>query len=130
MKIKIADLLKEYDLHKQAQEDSDGDPDDMTLSDEELEHMLQEEEDRIPSSTGNLEYTYRSKNNPDRLRLLTPSGELWDVLEMPDGHIGVQKIEVEIKFPMENFQKFKTWEEAEAALPVGWETYMGGAINA
>jgi hypothetical protein len=51
----------------------------------------------------------------DRLRILDSSGNLYDVIMMPDGTIGVQELALKVEYG--SFHKFPTWEEAEESLP-------------
>lgn len=98
-----------------------------TISDADVERGLQEGEDLKPSGESKLKHEYDLKGEPDRLRLLDQKGSFWDVYPMPDGSVAVQKLQIKVDYTGK-INKYKTWDEAEKAIPTGWDVFR--AINA
>lgn len=71
------------------------------------------------SDTTKLESTYSAHGEPNRLRLLDSGGDMWDVLVLPNGKIGIEKIEPVIQYL--GIKTFDSWEEAQNALPEDWD---------
>jgi hypothetical protein len=77
----------------------------------------------IPSPSRNkLENSYVTSGlgYGDRMRMISPQGELTDVIWMPDGMIAVQNITTKIEYGQ--MQKYQTWDEANQVLQ-GWDLY-------
>jgi len=94
------------------------------IPEEEIQFAIKD--DMAYDETANLlESTFSAHGEPDRLRLLDEEGNLWDVLRMPNGKIGVEKLEPRIHYL--GIKTFNSWEEAQEALPREWHAR---AINA
>lgn len=94
------------------------------IPESEIEHSIQE--DLATDKFANiLESTFHAHGDPDRLRLIDAEGNLWDILQMPTGKIGIEKLEPRIHYL--GIKTFDSWQDAQAALPNEWEAR---AVNA
>jgi len=102
------------------------------VSEEDIQRMIDEGVGLEPSGAGNLERAFEGAGSPQRLRIIDPEGSLYDVFiveQTADGAqvIGVTPLELKIIYPR-GWDKYTSWDEAEATLPKGWEVYesIGG----
>jgi len=100
------------------------------------QEVVQEEDalQRVPIEPGTPEgqynklehdfyvYTYESQSGEertlgfgDKMRIMDNQGNLRDIMLMPDGNIGIQDLELELKYG--KVESYPTWEDAAAALP-------------
>lgn len=117
MRIKAKDILsqEQFEIRKPIIEE---------IPEEEIEHAVKEDL-AIDESANVLESTFHAHGDPDRLRLIDAEGNLWDVLQMPNGKIGIEKLEPRIHYL--GIKTFKSWSEAQEALPDEWKAR---AVNA
>jgi len=65
------------------------------------------------------DFTVSNLSYGDRLRITDPSGNMFDVMLMPDGTIGIQNITLKIEYGRTT--KYTTWEDANAAIPQNYD---------
>lgn len=82
----------------------------------------QDNEDIAPSSTTKLEHEYLASglSYGDRLRLVNDSGQLVDVILMPNGQIAIQQLQLKIEYG--GTTVYPTWEHADAQAQ-GYDFY-------
>ena len=84
------------------------------VSEDEIEKIIKED---LNSSDGvtKLEATFDAHGNPDRLRIMDGEGNMYDVMILASGKVGIEKLEPRIHYL--GIKPFKSWMEAQAALP-------------
>ena len=90
----------------------------MPVNQIEREEIFQEEDPYVGLERATkLEHDYIKSglDYGDRLRIIDDSGNLYDVIMMPDGTVGVQNLTLRIEYGQ--MTKYNTWEDADAALP-------------
>ena len=114
----------------QSEETTRAPMEEQTLSEEELEELLEKGDD-YDETTTNIEHYYATYGEPDRLRVVSAEGRLFDVFPMPDGKIAVEPVTLKVEYNPSKIRKYNDWEEVQAALDQvtgGFEPYK--AINA
>ncbi len=118
MKIDAKDILAE-ELHKVRTR-----PLLEEISAEDIEKII--EDDLSHSDQTRLEVVFNAHEHPDRLRIMDSEGEMFDVMVLPNGRIGIEKLEPRIHYL--GVKPYGSWAEAQEALPDDWESSR--AVNA
>ena len=93
----------------------------------EKQPIIEEEPEDIYSGLGvderrnKLEHDFTVSNLSygDRLRITDPSGNMCDVMLMPDGTVGIQNLTLKLEYG--KITKYNTWEDANAAIPQNYD---------
>ncbi|HUU89336.1 MAG TPA: hypothetical protein VMX17_16500 [Candidatus Glassbacteria bacterium] len=93
----------------------------------EKQPIVEEQEEDLYSGLGvderqnKLEYDFTKSNlgYGDRLRITDGSGNMFDVMAMPDGTIAIQNLTLKLEYG--RMTKYNTWEDANAAIPQDYE---------
>jgi hypothetical protein len=94
------------------------------MSKEDLEKIVNDE---LAFSEGSkLQSTFEAYESPHRLRVIDREGNLYDILQLPNGKIGIEFLENRTNYL--GVKPYYSWEEAEESLPEGWEALK--AVNA
>jgi hypothetical protein len=85
-----------------------------------------ETESMSPSGRTRLEHDYLTNGLEygDRLRVVGDNGVTYDVILMPNNTIGVQEVKYTVDYSAPT-NAYRTWEEAEAAIPQGYSVNKG-----
>jgi len=65
------------------------------------------------------DFTVSNLSYGDRLRVTDPSGNMFDVMLMPDGTVGIQNLTLKLEYG--KITKYTTWEDANAAIPQDYD---------
>lgn len=65
-----------------------------------------------------LKRMYDELGNPDRIRILDDSGNLYDIIALPNGRVGVEQIEAVLIY--KGIKQYDSWFEAQNAIPNTW----------
>lgn len=80
-------------------------------------------------STTRLEHDYLSSNlgYGDRLRVVDDSGNLYDIVMMPNGQVQVQDITLKIEYG--KISLYNSWEDADEVIPEGYSIQKAIVAN-
>ena len=65
------------------------------------------------------DFTVSNLSYGDRLRIADPSGQMFDIMLMPDGTVGIQNLTLKLEYG--KITKYNTWEDANAAIPQNYD---------
>lgn len=65
------------------------------------------------------DFTVSNLSYGDRLRITDPDGNMFDVMLMPDGTVGIQNLSLKLEYG--RITKYTTWEDANAAIPQDYD---------
>jgi hypothetical protein len=117
MKLTAKELLAQQKEVNIGEEETLREPATEQLTDEEIEHMLEEEQEyETGERRTSIEHAYLTYGEPDRMRFISDDGKLWDVLPMPDGTVAVEPITVKLVYNPQLMKKYDNWEDAQKAM--------------
>lgn len=114
MKFKAKDLLAQLNLSQLPSRVKIEEVDSSELS------TLDLYEHRQPNCC-KLQHLFDAQNQPRRMRIIDSDGQMYDIMLLQNGKIGVEKLDVVIVYNTPS--EFYTWEEAEESLANDWDLY-------
>jgi len=118
MKIRAVDFIKKSQF-----DDLDVQKENENIEDETNEDLDVPQEGRTKLEA---DYVTNDLSYGDRLRIHDPkTRKLYDVIQMPDGNIAIQALELRIHYG--EMKKYRSWEEASNVLPTDYS--IENAIN-
>lgn len=73
------------------------------------------------------DFTVSNLSYGDRLRIVDPDGNMFDVMLMPDGSIGIQNLALKLEYG--RITKYTNWEDANAAIPQNYDVQKAIVAN-
>jgi len=65
------------------------------------------------------DFTVSNLSYGDRLRITDPDGQMFDIMLMPDGSVGIQNLTLKLEYG--KITKYTTWEDANEAIPQDYD---------
>lgn len=65
------------------------------------------------------DFTVSNLSYGDRLRITDPNGNMFDIMLMPDGTVGIQNLSLRLEYG--KITKYTTWEDANAVIPQDYD---------
>lgn len=89
------------------------------LDETDIEKILQEDVGAFSGEdVPKLKKLYEEFGNPDRVRILDVDGNMYDVIPLPNGKVGVERIEAVLVYS--GITQYDSWVEAQEAIPAEW----------